>query len=454
MIDEQILQTEFAIVGNIILDFDNDPGLMDPARFQFPEIRQLFNLAAEARAQKDPTWHILQSIDELGLDTNLHDRATDAGVIKANYEANIQAHQRLSRIKRLNDLGRVLMTATPATVETALESLEKEFDKNESEKKTRFGIVNPAEMDLDLGDSDPAAYVPTGFETVDRYLNDLARKQVTLVAGRSSEGKSTMIRQLIANAIDKQHRVLWMIGESTIEAEMQRFYEIVCGRDEKLYKLEQINKIIVKLPNDEAMKGLRRWMGGNLKLLHKTDARLRSTDELFRAIESELRRSKPQLVVIDNLMSFLNASALEKNEAQSAFMQRLCDIARLHGCHIILVLHPNKSYKPGEQLEFENISGSSDLYNKADIVLTIRRATEDDLKKNPHINGWIGIVKNRKWGKLKSVPINFDHETKSFSEIDETGRVKRRKFDIQRFMDKELKFYNGTTQTIEPGNGW
>ena len=346
------------------------------------------------------------------------------------------------------------MEATPADLDAAIQKVEKEFSRLEVESKSNFGIVNPAEIEISLGDSDSSAYVPTGFETVDKYLNDLGRKQVTLIAGRSSEGKSTLIRQIVANAVDKQKRVLWMIGESTIEAEMQRFYEIVCGRDEKLYKLEQINKVIVKMPSDEAMKGLRRWMGNNLRLLHKTDSRLRSTDELFRAIESELKKNNPQLIVVDNLMSFLNASAIEKNEAQSAFMQRLTDIARQYGCHIVLVLHPNKSYRPGEQLEFEHISGSSDLYNKADIVLTIRRATEDDLTKNRHVNGWIGIVKNRRWGKLKQVQINFDHETKSFSEIDETGRVQRRRYDLQRFMDLELKFYNGTTQTIENREGW
>ena len=53
--------------------------------------------------------------------------------------------------------------------------------------------------------------------------------------------------------------------------------------------------------------------------------------------------------------------------AQSAFVKKLKQIAVRHDVVILMVAHPKKTR---EQLENDDVSGSSDITNRADVVLT------------------------------------------------------------------------------------
>jgi RecA/RadA recombinase len=136
-------------------------------------------------------------------------------------------------------------------------------------------------------------------------------------------------------------------------------------------------------------------------------------------LELEIRINGYDLIVIDNLMSILSVSASEKYEQQADFMQRLHDLADNYNTHIILVLHPNKTYrKDDDEMDMEQISGTSDLYNKADNVIVVNRSyDEDDLDMG--ISGRIAVVKNRDFEDLPRVNTFFDKETGLLLEIEE-----------------------------------
>ena len=133
-------------------------------------------------------------------------------------------------------------------------------------------------------------------------------------------------------------------------------------------------------------------------------------------IEIEVKETHHTLIIIDNLMSILTAKAAEKNEAQADFMQRCHDLADLYKIHIILVLHPNKEYRKGQDLEVEQISGSSDLYNKADNIISVIREYKDE-KVNAGINGRMELLKNRYYPDLIKCDTHFDSETGLLLEI-------------------------------------
>jgi len=260
-------------------------------------------------------------------------------------------------------------------------------------------------------------YIPTGLNTIDDAINDLAPGCVTLVAGRSNGGKTTFTKQIIANAIDKGNKVYLMSGEGNTEKLINEIYQCVIGRTEEYYNIIKINKKFHKEPKPEVLAALQKWHKGKLTLFNKGESKLKTIDQLFKMVKVEVKVNKFDLIVIDNLMSILSVQASEKLEAQADFLQRCHDIADLYHTHIILVLHPNKTYKKGDDMDFEQISGSSDISNKADnIISVIREYGMTEIAAG--INGKICVLKNRYYSDLVICNVHFERETGLLLEID------------------------------------
>ena len=256
----------------------------------------------------------------------------------------------------------------------------------------------------------PGRYIATGIETIDYGINDLAPGCVTLIAGRSSGGKTTFVRQCVANAIDSQNKVFIISGEGDQESYINSLYQSVIGRNNLYYDIEKVNKRFVKEPKALTLKALKQWHKGKIKLFNMHESKFKTTDALFSLMEQEVKDNGHNLIVIDNLMSVLSVKATEKNEAQAEFMQKCCDMALLYKTHVILVLHPNKEFRPGMDFEMEHISGNSDLYNKADNVIVIIREYKEE-KIAQGINGQIKVLKNRYFTDIPICDTHFDVES-------------------------------------------
>ncbi len=276
-------------------------------------------------------------------------------------------------------------------------------------------------------------YIPTGLKTIDNAINDLAPGCVTLVAGRSNGGKTTLTRQIVANAINLKNNVYVMSGEGDQEAYINELYQCVTGRDKSKYTPVLINKRWHKEPTKDTLAALQSWHKGKLTLFNKGESHLKTTTELFSMIEFELKMNRYNLIVIDNLMSILSAKSIEKNEAQADFMQRCHDLAICYRTHIILVLHPNKEYRKGMDMDFEQISGTSDLANKADNIISINREY-DEGRIMSGVNGKVSLLKNRYYPDLPECNLHFDKGTGQLVEINGDGTCAYYSFGIDRIM--------------------
>lgn len=283
-------------------------------------------------------------------------------------------------------------------------------------------------------------YIPTGIKTIDFALNDLAPQCVTLITGRSNDGKSTFVNQIIANAIDHDNSCLLVSGEGIQEIIINNLYRSIIGRDESLYDYKKINKRKFKEPKAEVTKALREWHKGKLTLFNKGDSPLKTTDQLMELITYEIKTNRHHLVVIDNLMSILSVEkASEKLEAQADFMQRCCDIAKAENTHIILVLHPNKTLQKNTSMDFEQISGTQDLSNKADNIIVVRKEHDEETRATG-VSGDITVVKNRYFPDLPKVKIHYEEETGLLLEIDEkTNQFLAYNFGWRQYMDDPIK---------------
>lgn len=281
----------------------------------------------------------------------------------------------------------------------------------------------------------PGRYIATGIDSIDYAINDLAPGCVTLITGRMNGGKSVFVKQIIANAISGGNKILSIAGEGDQELSINALYECAIGRDRRFFDIIKINKRFHKEPKDYVLDALKKWHEGKLTLFNKGQAKFKTTADLFEMLNHEVKESHFDLVIIDNLMSILTAKATEKNEAQADFMQHCHDLADLYKIHIILVLHPNKEYRKGEELEVEHISGTSDLYNKADNIIAVAREYKEE-KTAAGINGRMTLLKNRYYPDLIQCETHFDRETGLLLEITD-GKPVLYEFNWTKYLDPD-----------------
>ena len=282
------------------------------------------------------------------------------------------------------------------------------------------------------------AYIPTGIEKIDYAINDLAPGCVSVIVGRTNAGKTTFTKQIISNAIALGNKVFCVTGEGDQEIFINEIYKNVIGRNDAYYDIKKRNKRYYKEPKKDVLDALASWHKGKLVIFNKGDSELKSMEQLFNTISYEIKHKKHNLVIIDNLMSLLTiSSSSEKNDAQGDFIQRCCDISKAYNTHILVVVHPRKPMhaKESKELNIENISGSMDIGNKADNIISVTRSYDDDT-----ISGSIKVLKNRYYSDLPEVYTQFDEETGLLLGIDnQTGQAIGYNFNWEKYLPAKYK---------------
>lgn len=291
-------------------------------------------------------------------------------------------------------------------------------------------------------------YIPTGLPSIDFGINDLGPGLVTLITGRSNGGKSTLVNQVIANAINTDNKVLLISGEGLQEILINNLYKTIIGRDEKYFDYKKINKRSYKEPKSDVLIALKKWHKGKFTLFSKGDSKLKTIDELFNLINIEVKANNHNLIVIDNMMSVLSVEKVtEKYEKQADLVQKCCDLAKSYYIHIILVLHPNKQVQKGQTMDFEQISGSGDIYNKADNIIAVKKNyKEDDISQG--IDGEVEVLKNRYFSDLPKIDTHYDKETNTLLEIDSTTG------DFMSYNFKWKQYLEGEQEEIDIPEGF
>jgi len=312
-----------------------------------------------------------------------------------------------------------------------------QIEKLINSAKLKIEGIRDLESDPYRGISSNGDYfIPTGIKSIDNALNDLVSGCVTLITGRSNGGKTTFCTQVQANAIDKGFKVFLISGEGKQEELINNFYTAVIGRKDEYFDSIKVNKRYRKEPKPHVLKALQQWHYRKLKLFCKGDSKLKTTIELFAMMALEVKANRHELIIIDNLMSILDMQkASEKLEAQADFIQNCCDFSKAYNVHIIVVLHPNKTYIKGKDMDFEQISGASDQSNKADNIIAVVREYDEE-KQREGISGRIQVIKNRYWSDLPTINTHYDTETKMLLEIEGgTGQYVAYSFGFEQYLE-------------------
>nr|MBK5236755.1 hypothetical protein [Clostridium sp.] len=111
------------------------------------------------------------------------------------------------------------------------------------------------------------------------------------------------------------------------------------------------------------------------------------------------------------------------------------------------MLHPNKTLKKGDDMDFEQISGTSDIANKADNIISVVREY-DEAERSQGIHGKICVLKNRYYSDLPNVNVNFEKATGLLLGINEkTNKAETYKFKWKEYLNAKKKMILNPTYT-------
>lgn len=248
-------------------------------------------------------------------------------------------------------------------------------------------------------DIDSMEFIETGIRDIDEALDGgIALGQVCILSGKRGDGKSTFMSQVIANAIEQDY------GTFIYSAELPDYQfkgwlnTQVAGEANVVGHKNKYGKIKYA-PTNEAQVLIDKWYDGKAFIFDNTfsDSSDKELD-LINVIEQTIKANDVKLICIDNLMTAMESirSQSELYIAQGRFVGRLKKLVTKYNVAAILVVHPRKSGKDTDK-DFDNddVAGSADITNKADIVLNYYRP-----KKEEKYQRLLSLEKNRLTGVL------------------------------------------------------
>lgn len=277
----------------------------------------------------------------------------------------------------------------------------------------------------------------TNIREVDKVIGGMAFGQLIVLTGKRGEGKSTFMSQLIAEALDQNQSVFVYSGELA-DFHFRRWldYQLAGGANisENINAYGESEYSL----SSEVSERIGNWYKGRAFIYDNSyiPQDKSEMETLPQTIEKVVTKFGVSLVCIDNLMSAMETVTQNENLnlAQGNFVTQLKKLAIKYNIVIVLVAHPRKS-----QNDFSNddVSGSSDITNRADIVMSYKRVDKDG-----ESCGNLMITKNRLKGVLavgdSSIPLLYSAKTKRI--FSETSRPRKYGWENETKEDELLIF--------------
>lgn len=270
--------------------------------------------------------------------------------------------------------------------------------------------------------------IETGIVELDKLIGGLYFGQVVLLTGRRGEGKSTFLSQLAVEAIDKDYPVFLYSGELA-DYHVKNWMDLQsAGPDHIIIRQNKYEQESFSLDNDTIEK-INRWYGDRAYIFDNTvlDADMEETESLTKTIESSIQRYGIKMVCIDNLMTAMDAMPGEDfYQAQSQFVKQLKKLAVKYDVVVILVAHPRKTK---EAISNDDVSGSSDITNRVDVVLSYSRNEKKSEDMPDECDSKLSVLKNRLTGRLtragKEIELFYSNMSKRVTSLESPERTYR-----------------------------
>ena len=282
------------------------------------------------------------------------------------------------------------------------------------------GLIDLA--DVTVADQTNVERVLTGIKSIDKHAGGSIMGEVTVVTGKSGQGKSTLLGQFMLEAIDQGIPVCAYSGELRADR-FQYWVHLQACRNEHIkdYFDKARDRNVYTIPRNISDK-IKSWYRGKFWLYdNEMNSENNESVGIIKLFTYAAKKYGCKIFLVDNLMtSKFNTGKSDSDfyRAQSNFVGDLIHFAKTYNVHVYLVAHPNKTKG---KLEKENVSGTGDITNRADNVFSVVRDEEKPL------TNILTILKNRSDGAQNiEIALSFDPRNKRFwQESDPKGEHKK-----------------------------
>lgn len=271
----------------------------------------------------------------------------------------------------------------------------------------------------------------SGFADLDRAIGGFRGGELTVITGKRGGGKSTLVGQLVLEAIEQGRRVALFSGE--LAPWMVRSWLVIqaAGRKHLIEHVDSWTGQTLYSVDDAAETQIVDWLAGRLFLFdRRTEAD--GEDAVLNAFELAVMRYGCTVFIVDNLMS-LELSNTDLYRGQSAFVGRLCSFAKRHNAVAFLVAHPRKGER-GQEIAADDVAGASGISDRADNVLALRRLDDSEAEKAGY-SAKLAILKNRGFGASGFVRLDFDKASRRLYRAGTTSNKRYGWQPTQTFVD-------------------
>lgn len=294
--------------------------------------------------------------------------------------------------------------------------------------------------------------IETGFHDLDAHINDIRRKQLTLIFGRDGEGKTTFVSQIVTHQLLRCEKTFLYSAELGQQALQDWLFRQIVGNNSEYFTSRKDKYETVYSIKREVVGALKRWIGDKLVLVDDRNFEaLKNTEKLIGMMKTLAKKHGVKTFILDNLQSIMPETNGDVNEGQSRFVEALRTFALTDNVSVILVAHPRKVQEldtSSGDVEYGNltkndVSGSKNISNKAHNVISIER----DMNA-VYFDVILTVLKDKYKGIRKAFKYRFD--TKSLRYYNE-----KTPSDVptpwKKYIPKTIKYYNGAEQTFDNG---
>ena len=232
--------------------------------------------------------------------------------------------------------------------------------------------------------------IRTGIKPLDRVCGGLLQGHVTLLSGKRGEGKSTLLSQIVAEAIEQDKNTFIYSGELPN-------YHFKNWLDLQIAGSKNISEVLNEYGDyeyyltKETVTKISNWYRNKVFIFDNSATTDSDFQGLLEVITNSICRYDIKLVCIDNLMTAMDIDVhTDLFRQQSNFVKKLEKLAQQYDVAILLIAHPKKT---SGDFDNDTVSGSSDITNAVSFVWNYQRSETD-------ADSELMVTKNRMNGKL------------------------------------------------------
>ena len=254
----------------------------------------------------------------------------------------------------------------------------------------------------------------TGISQLNQRIGGFSLGQLVILTGARGLGKSTLGSQFILEAVRQGYPSIIYSGE-LMDWQVQEWIDRQAAGDDYINKAVDASGFVRYLVETDAAERIHAWYDS---LLFVKENQIyfdgEDSEKLLDTIRTAITQYGVKVVMIDNLMTAIDDDlSADLYRQQSAFVRDLVQTAKEFNVLIILVAHPRK--RQGRDFDNDDIAGSGNITNLADIVINYTRPSNDSGIDSPRV---LQITKNRINGLLTfdGIPLYYADASKRIME--------------------------------------